>query len=82
MPRITVMPAEKRRWIVAYEGDPTPISEHETREEAEIWAREHAREFGQAEVIVHHLDDTQSYQQVDPERPAPTPRDVKGPSLS
>ena len=38
MPRITVMPAVNRRWIVANE--------------------------------------------VDPERPAPTPRDVKGPSLS
>ena len=80
MPRIHIMPAGRRRWTVAYEGDPTPISEHDSQSEAETWARSHAREFGEAEIIVHHLDDTQSYQQVDPEREAPTSADVKGPA--
>jgi hypothetical protein len=84
-PRITVQPAPsgERGWIVAYENDPTPLARHETREQAEIDARETAREMGQAEVIVYGADGEIDYQQFDPEFDrAPTPRDVKGPSLS
>ena len=80
-PRVTVQPAPHgdTGWIVAYENDPTPLSEHATREEAEIAAREHARAFGQAEVIIYGRDGERDYQQFDPEHwHAPTVRDVKG----
>jgi hypothetical protein len=83
-PRITVQPAPpgESGWIVAFENDPTPIGRHATREQAEIDARETAREMGQAEIIVYGADGEREYQQFDPEfdRP-PTVRDVKGPSV-
>jgi hypothetical protein len=84
-PRITVQPAPKGEsgWIVAFENDPTPIGRAETREQAEIDARETAREMGQAEIIVYGADGEIDYQQFDPEFPGPpTVKDVKGPSLS
>ncbi|MEA2245575.1 MAG: hypothetical protein QOH46_104 [Solirubrobacteraceae bacterium] len=79
-PRVTVQPAPQGRpgWIVAYENDPTPISEHATREEAEIAAREHAREFGQPEIIIYSANGDREYQQFEPEHwKAPTVKDVK-----
>ncbi|MEA2321036.1 MAG: hypothetical protein QOD81_886 [Solirubrobacteraceae bacterium] len=80
-PRLTVQPAPvgESGWIVAYENDPAPIGRHETREQAEIDAREHAREFGQAEIIVYNRDGETTYQQFDPENwNAPTVRDIGG----
>jgi hypothetical protein len=84
--RVTVQPGPGMKgWIVAYEDDPTPISSHETEQEAEIAAREHVREFGGgAEVIVYHRNGDRTYQQFDPEHwDTPTVRDVKaGESLA
>jgi hypothetical protein len=80
-PRVTVQPAPRDHpgWIVAYENDPAPISEHATREEAEIAAREHVRQVGGgAEIIVYGRAGEPTYQQFDPESwTAPTPGDVK-----
>ena len=54
---IHVAPVPNRRWVVTIGDDPTPISEHETRGEAETAARVHAETFGYPEVVVHGLDD-------------------------
>jgi hypothetical protein len=74
------------RWAVYPEDDVTPLATHDTLEEAEIDAREFAREFGPpdlhpVEIITHHLDRSQTRQLVEPEHRAPTVRDVKGPAV-
>jgi hypothetical protein len=66
-------------WIVRYEGDVTPLSEHETQTEARAEARNWARQFGEPEVHVHELDGRSHSEYIDPDVRAPTPADVKGP---
>ncbi len=44
------------RWVVEHEGDNQPISVHDTQAEAEQRAKSHARQHGDAEVVVHGSD--------------------------
>jgi Uncharacterized protein conserved in bacteria (DUF2188) len=43
-------------WTVSVDDDPTPLSEHRTRSEAEAAARVHAETFGYPEILVYDRD--------------------------
>ena len=47
-------------WTVSVDDDPTPLSEHRTRSEAEAAARTHAETFGYPEILVYDNDGNQS----------------------
>jgi hypothetical protein len=76
---LEVLPLARHRWVVRYEGDPTPVSEHSTQTEAKAAARLHARQFGERVIHVHELDGELHTEGVEPDFRAPTPADVKGP---
>jgi hypothetical protein len=66
-------------WTVTVEGDPTPISEHATRGEAETAARAHALTFGFKRVVVHELDGEETVLDVgDPDPQPPYPGAARG----
>jgi hypothetical protein len=77
--RLEIVPLARHRWIVRYEGDVTPLSEHPTLAEARVEARNWARQFGERAILVHELDGECHVEHVDPDFRAPTPADVKGP---
>jgi hypothetical protein len=78
---LEIMPLSRHRWVVRYEGDVTPLSEHDTLTEARAEARNHARQFGVSRIHVHELDGGQHTEEVEPDFPAPTAADVKGPKV-
>jgi hypothetical protein len=78
---LEIVPLSRHRWIVRYEGDPTPLSEHPTLAEARVGARNHARLFGEPTIHVHELDGECHTEYVNSEFRALTPSDVKGPHL-
>jgi hypothetical protein len=78
---IEVVPLSRHRWVVRYEGDPTPLSEHPTLKEARAGALNHARHFGEPTIHVHELDGECRTEYVDSEFRAMTPGDVKGPHV-
>jgi hypothetical protein len=78
---LEVRPRSRHDWIVSYEGDPTPLSEHATQSEALVAARNWARQFGEPVIRVHELDGEIRTDAVDPDFRAPTPADVKGPGV-
>lgn len=78
---LEIRPLSRHRWIVYYEGDVTPLSEHPTLAEARPAAINHARQFGEPTIHVHELDGGEHDERVDPDFTAPTPRDVKGPHV-
>jgi hypothetical protein len=78
---LEVLPLSRHRWVVRYEGDVTPLSEHATQADATADARNHARQFGETLIHVHELDGGRHEVEVDPDFDAPTPRDVKGPKV-
>lgn len=47
---LEILPLSRHRWIVRYEGDSTPLSEHPTLTEARAEARNHARQFGESTI--------------------------------
>jgi hypothetical protein len=47
-------------WTVPVDDDPTPLSEHRTRSEAEAAARSHAETFGYPEILVYDNAGNQS----------------------
>src|SRR3954465_1345786 len=53
---LEVRPRSRHDWLVSYEGDPTPLSEHATQTEAVAAARNWARQFGERVIHVHELD--------------------------
>ena len=53
------------------DDDPTPLSEHRTRSEAEAAARVHAETFGYPEILVYDNDGNQSTIIVDDVDPLP-----------
>jgi hypothetical protein len=66
-------------WVVTIGDDPTPLSEHRTRGEAETAARAHALTFGHKRVVVHELDGEISVLEMpDPDPQPPYPGPVKG----
>jgi hypothetical protein len=78
---LEVRPLSRQHWIVRYEGDVTPLSEHPTLAEARRAAINHARQFGERRIHVLELDGDQRYEELDPDFSAPTPADVKGPHV-
>jgi hypothetical protein len=78
---LEVLPLSRHRWIVRYEGDPVPLSEHETQTDARVDARNFARQYGEHVIHVHELDGEFHSEEVDPDFTAPTPADVKGPRV-
>jgi hypothetical protein len=78
---LEIRPLSRHRWIVRYEGDVTPLSEHETQADARVEARNHARQFGEPVIHVHELDGGCHTEYVDADFRAPTPADVKGPAV-
>jgi hypothetical protein len=57
-------------WTVSVDDDPTPLSEHRTRSEAEAAARTHAATFGYPEILVYDNNGNQStiiLDEVDPQ---------------
>ena len=76
---LEIVPQSRHRWLVRYEGDVTPLSEHATQTEALAEARNWARQFGEPLIHVHELDGDCHTETVDAEVRAPTPADVKGP---
>jgi uncharacterized protein DUF2188 len=78
---LEILPLSRHRWIVRYEGDPTPLSEHPTQADARAEARNHARQFGEPVIHVHELDGDCHTDYIDPDFRAPTPADVKGPHV-
>jgi hypothetical protein len=78
---LEVLPLSRHRWVVRYEGDPTPLGQHATLTDALADARLFARSFGEPLIHVHELDGECHTVQVSPEFRAPTPADVKGPHV-
>jgi hypothetical protein len=78
---LEVLPLSRQRWIVRYEGDPTPLSESTTLADALAEARLHARQFGEPVIHIQGLDGNRQLAHVDPDFRAPTPADVKGPHV-
>jgi hypothetical protein len=58
-------------WTVSVDDDPTPLSEHRTRSEAEASARTHAETFGYPEILVYDNDGNQSRIMLDDIDPQP-----------
>lgn len=52
MPTVHVVPHEDG-WAVKHAGEEQPISTHDRQEDAERAAKSHAREHGDAEVVIH-----------------------------
>jgi hypothetical protein len=78
---LEIVPLSRHRWIIRYEGDPVPLSEHATQTDARAEARHWARQFGEPAIHVHELDGECHTEHVDPDFRAPTPADVKGPRV-
>jgi hypothetical protein len=78
---LEVIPVSRHRWVVRYEGDPTPLSESPTLRDALAEARNHARQFGEPVIHVQELDGDRYTAHVEPDFRAPTPADVKGPHV-
>jgi hypothetical protein len=73
---LEIWPVSRHRWILRYEGDVTPLSEHPTLTDARAAAMNHARQFGEPTIHVHGLHGEHHIEKVDPDFPAPTPADV------
>jgi hypothetical protein len=56
MPHLEVLPVEKNKWVVQYEGDSTPLATFDNKEDAVAEARNHAREFPEPIIRVYGLD--------------------------
>jgi hypothetical protein len=67
--------------MVRYQGDAAPLSEHQTRADARAAAIAHARQFGEPVIRVHGLHGEEHVEVIEPDFPAPTPADVKGPHV-
>jgi hypothetical protein len=78
---LEILPLSRHRWVVRYEGDPVPLSEHATLSDARAAATSFARQYGEPDIHVHELDGECRTEYVDAEFRAPTPADVKGPHV-
>ena len=78
---LEVLPRSRHHWIVRYEADATPLSEHPTLAEARVAAINHARQFGEQTINVCELDGDHHVEVVQPDFRAPTPADVQGPHV-
>jgi hypothetical protein len=71
MPHLEVVPTGKHHWVVRYEGDPVPLSEHDAKEDAIAEATNHAREFPEPIIRVHDLDGEVHTMIIEPDHPGP-----------
>jgi hypothetical protein len=78
---LEVIPLERGRWIVRYEGDTAPLSERATRADAIAEARNWARQFGERVIHITDRDGEHHTEEIHPDFRAPTPADVKGPHV-
>ena len=78
---LEIVPLSRHRWVVRYEGDVTPLSEHATQTDARVEARHHTRQFGEPVIYVHELDGGCHTEHIEPDFRAPRPADVKGPKV-
>jgi hypothetical protein len=78
---LEIRPLSRHHWVVRYEGEVVPLSEHPTRTEAQAEARNYARQFGEPVIHVHGLNGKCVTEHIEPDYEAPTPRDVKGPKV-
>jgi hypothetical protein len=58
-------------WTVSVDDDPTPLSEHRTRSDAEAAARRHAETFGYPEILVYDNDGNRDTIILDEDDPQP-----------
>ena len=80
---LRVGPVSAERWTLNLDDDPTPISEHATRADAEMAARQHAQMFGYGQIVVYGLDgDHQTIIVDDPDPQPPTAGGAIGESTS
>jgi hypothetical protein len=70
---LEIFPESRHHWVVRYEGDATPLSEHATQSDADAEALNRARQFGVAAIHIHDLHGEHSIRFVEPDFPAPTP---------
>jgi hypothetical protein len=84
MRKLHVAPiGEDRDWVVTLDEDAEPpISEHETRAEAETAARAYAETFGYPQVNVHHMNGDVSVMLLDVAPQPPYPGGVTGPPMA
>jgi len=83
MRHLEIMPARPQHgtgWVFRYEDDTDIIGRADTLPEAETLARAHAREFGVNVIHVFEHDGDRREIALEPDRQAPTPKDVKGPA--
>lgn len=73
---LEIRPISRQHWIVGYEGDVTPLSEHPTLSDARAAAINHARQFGVTKLHVHELDGERHVEHITPDFAAPRPADV------
>jgi hypothetical protein len=70
-------------WTVSVDDDPTPVSEHRTRSEAEAAARAHGESFGYPEILVYDNDGNQERIVLDDVDPQPGyPGEARGESAT
>jgi hypothetical protein len=68
-------------WTVSLDDDPTALSEHRTRSEAEAAARMHAETFGYPEILVYDHEGLQATIIIDDVAPQPGyPGEARGES--
>jgi hypothetical protein len=80
---IRVGPVSEEHWTVHVDDDPTPLSEHLTRGEAEAAARTHAEAFGYPQIVVHALNGDQQVIILDDQQPRPGyPGEARGESAT
>jgi hypothetical protein len=83
MRKLHVAPIGDQDWVVTLDEDAEPpISEHETRAEAETAARAYAESFGYPQVDVHHMNGEVSVMLLDVGPLPPNPGAAKGPPLA
>jgi hypothetical protein len=70
-PIVRVGEVTPSHWTVTMGDDPTPLSEHRTRSEAEAAARTHAETFGYPEILVNEKDGEQRTIIIDDPGPRP-----------
>jgi hypothetical protein len=79
--RLEIRPLSRHHWVVRYEGDVTPLSEHTTLTAARREAINHALQFGEPTIHVYELDGEEHEEYLDPDFKTPTRRDVRGPHI-
>lgn len=76
---LEVLPVSRHRWVVRFEGDPAPLSEHPSLSDATVAARSFARRFHEPVIRVHELDGEEHDEHVAPNEWTPAAGEIKRP---